>query len=62
LPERIIELCDMDERFERATNILAEAGEDLVKLFMVTELIEKAHGKCPPKGKRGERSRFCAKL
>ncbi len=62
LAERLPELSAREPRFERAANLLAEAGEDLVKLYMVMELIERAHGNFPPKKKRADRQAFCNRI
>ncbi len=62
LSVRAIELSQREPRFERATNILAEAGDDLTKLYMVMELIEKAHGSFPKKNRPKQRADFCRRI
>ena len=62
LADRVPELCARLERFERAANILAECGNDLVKLYFVMELVERAHGGFPPKKKRKRREEFCRRI
>lgn len=59
---RIPELCAREPRFERASNLLAECGLDMVKLYMVVELIEFAHGNFPPKKRPVERADFCKRI
>jgi hypothetical protein len=59
LAVRAAELTARQPRFEQAANILAECGEDLPKLYMVMELIERQHGKFPPKSQPLERTAFC---
>ena len=59
LAVRAAELTARLPRFEQAANILAECGEDVTKLYMVMELIEKAHGKFPRKRERLKRTAFC---
>lgn len=62
MSERIPELSAREPRFERATNILAECGLDMVKLYMVVELIEFAHGKFPSKNHPERRAEFCRRI
>lgn len=42
--------------------MLAEAGDDLVKLYMVMELIEKAHCGFGKKRERAKREHFCSRM
>ena len=62
ITERAAELAAREPRFARAANILAEAGKDLVRLYMVMELIERAHGGCPKVHRRAEREAFFQRL
>lgn len=62
IAERALELCSREPRFERAANILADCGDDLVKLYMVMELIEKAHGCFASKKHPDERRAFCERI
>jgi hypothetical protein len=62
LARRAAELCTREPRFERAANMFSEAGEDVVKLYMVMELIERAHGGFPKKHRRAERETFFRQL
>lgn len=59
LAVRSVELSQQQPRFERATNLFAECGTDLTKLYMVMELIEKQHGGFPPKKQPVKRTEFC---
>lgn len=49
LAQRVAELSEREPRFERACNLLAECGSDFTRLYMVAELIERAHGGRPKK-------------
>lgn len=59
---RAAELSAREPRFERATNIIAECGEDVPRLYMVMELIEKAHGGFPKKADRPGREAFSKRV
>jgi hypothetical protein len=59
---RIADLAARQPRFERAANLFAECGDDLTKLYMVMELIEKEHGEFPSKKKKALRTAFCKRI
>lgn len=62
ISERIPEMFLREPRFEMASNILAECGEDMREIYKVVELIERAHGGFPKKRERLMRAEFCRRI
>ena len=59
---RAVELLAEDERFRKATTGFAACGLDMGELFKVVELIERAHGKLPPKRQTMKREAFFQRI